>query len=80
MQGIIQVFRRKIGPEDIHKKKLGIGRLPQEKALRDLLRHYLSNMEEYQKENARLRVLGHLEPLPRDLRESIRRNRARGHS
>ena len=45
-------------------------------ALLDLLRHYLSNMEEYQKENARLRVLGHLEPLPRDLRESIRRAEA----
>ena len=42
-------------------------------ALLDLLRRYLSNMEEYQKENARLRVLGEVDPLPADLRESIRR-------
>lgn len=42
-------------------------------ALLDLLRQYLSNMEEYQKENARLRVLGEVDPLPADLRESIRR-------
>lgn len=41
-------------------------------ALLSLLRQYLSNMEEYQKENARLRVLGDPAPLPEDLRESIR--------
>ncbi len=41
-------------------------------ALLDLLRRYLSNMEEYQRENARLIVLGDAAPLPPDLRESIR--------
>ena len=42
-------------------------------ALLNLLRQYLSNMEEYKKENARLRVLGDPSPLPADLRESIQR-------
>lgn len=42
-------------------------------ALLNLLRRYLSNMEEYQRENARLRVLGELGPLPADLQESIRK-------
>ncbi len=41
-------------------------------ALLSLLRRYLSNVEEYQRENARLRILGDPEPLPRDIQESIR--------
>ena len=40
-------------------------------ALLELLRRFLSNMEEYQRENARLRVLGDPSPLPPDLREAI---------
>ena len=40
-------------------------------ALLDLLRRYLSDVEQYQKENARLRVLGELSALPEDLREAI---------
>jgi len=40
-------------------------------ALLDLLRRYLSDMEEYQRENARLRVLGDPAPLPPDLRQSV---------
>ena len=45
-------------------------------ALLELLRGYLSDVEQYQKENARLRVLGELSPLPGDLQESIRRAEA----
>ena len=45
-------------------------------ALLDLLRSYLSDVEQYRKENARLRVLGELSPLPGDLQESIRRAEA----
>ena len=40
-------------------------------ALLELLRRYLSNMEEYQRENARLIVLGDAAPLPPDLREAF---------
>ena len=46
-------------------------------ALLSLLRRYLSNMEEYQRENARLRILGDPEPLPRDIQESIRTAQAK---
>ncbi len=42
-------------------------------ALLELLRRYLSDMEEYRRENARLIVLGDTAPLPPDLRESIRK-------
>ena len=45
-------------------------------ALLSLLRGYLDDAEQYRKENARLRVLGELAPLPEDLRESIRRAEA----
>jgi len=68
-----------------HCKKLGIPAItvyafstenwkrPQKEvnALLELLRRFLSNMEEYQRENARLRVLGDPSPLPPDLREAI---------
>ena len=46
-------------------------------ALLSLLRRYLSNMEEYQRENARLCILGDPEPLPRDIKESIRTAQAK---
>ena len=46
-------------------------------ALLSLLRRYLSNVEEYQQENARLRILGDPEPLPRDIQESIRTAQAK---
>lgn len=42
-------------------------------ALLTLLRQYLSDMEEYQRENARLRVLGDPAPLPPDLREAVQK-------
>lgn len=42
-------------------------------ALLTLLRRYLSDMEQYQRENARLRVLGDPAPLPPDLQEAIQK-------
>lgn len=42
-------------------------------ALLSLLRQYLDDLEEYRKENARLRVLGDPSPFPADLRESIQK-------
>lgn len=42
-------------------------------ALLSILRQYLSDMDQYLRENARLRVLGDPAPLPPDLRESIQR-------
>ena len=42
-------------------------------ALMDLLRKYLSDVDQYRKENARLCVLGELSALPPDLRETIRK-------